>query len=184
VFGLEAAERPPRRSQAEEGMHAEPLPGRSHVPECSEGVCENENAPLRPPERDLPPEAPAANRPELEGRAGNAVEGRLVDGYPVPVGERIRVPAMPVEEHDDAGRLAQRPDPLADACALDRVDQPDPAGGEQGVGGARHGAALVDPPEAEIRLVAEADGTSCAQANTSRTLRSPAASRSISSGTE
>lgn len=75
-----------------------------------------------------------------------------------PVRERLAIAAMAVKQHQHAPRLAERPDPLLDARAVDRVDHPDPARGGQRVGGAlRRGRLGGDPSEPNLGLVAEAD---------------------------
>lgn len=184
VLRLEVCEGRPRRPQPEHGVDTERLALGTHVADRAEGVRDEQDAPLRPPERDLAPEAAPEDAAEFEGSIRNAAEGRLVDGDAQLLGEGVRVAPVPVEQDEDTRGLAERPDPLLDALSGNRIDEPDAAAGRERVRRARHGtAALVDPAEAEVRLVAEADGSFCAQANTSRTLRRPAASRSISSGT-
>ena len=65
---------------------------------------------------------------------------------------------MAVEQLDDAGRLAERADPLLDPVAVRRVDHPDASAAAHRVAGALHPARLrMDPAEREVELVAEAD---------------------------
>src|SRR5207247_9920478 len=72
---------------------------------------------------------------------------------------------VPSEELNHSDRVAEPADPLVDAVAVDRVDQPDaPACGER-MPGARD-ATLLDPADAPLDLVDEADAhaSSCSKA--------------------
>jgi hypothetical protein len=182
VLGLDARKRLARGPRPKQRMHTERLLRGPHVGEGAEGVGHDERAALRPPEGNLAPEAATPDRAHLERGAREPVEGSLVDRNAVPRRECVGVPAMAVEQEDDAGRLAEAFDPPLDARSLERVEEVDPAVNRERVRGTGDGVgALVDPAEAEVRLVAEAD-RGLRQAKTSRTLRRPAARRSISSG--
>ena len=77
VVGGDAAVR--RLQQAQERVHADGLVAGPEVRDRPERVRADEHAPLRPPQRDLGPEAGAEDGEELEGRTGqrgwNDVQG-------------------------------------------------------------------------------------------------------------
>jgi len=67
VLGVDAPERA-RWRQPEDRMDTDGLARRAKVADGPERVGGDEHAPLRPPERDLAPEAVAKDRQELERR--------------------------------------------------------------------------------------------------------------------
>src|SRR5438309_4880991 len=112
-------------------MHAEQLAGRDEVAHRPERVAAQEHLLLRPPQRDLAPEAVPHDRDRVERRAGDALEGRLVERDAEPPGERGAVAPVPVEELDHAGRLAEGADPLIHSWRVDRIEDPDAALGAE-----------------------------------------------------
>jgi hypothetical protein len=79
---------------------------------------------------------------------------------------------MAIEELDDAGRLAERPDPFVEAVQVEHVEQPDPATlVEDGVGGALEVLRPVRlPAEAALELIHHAHGRRLALAAVEETL--------------
>jgi hypothetical protein len=178
VRRLEPGERLPRRAQAQERVNAERFVAYTEVPDRSECVGDGEYPALGPPESNLAPEARAGDRAKLERRAGDGLGGRLVDRHAKAGGERVRVTPVAVEEDENRGRLAERPDPPVDAFALDRVDDVDAAVDRKRVRRASKRIVVGRPADAEVRLVEEPDR---AQAKVRRTSPSPSTRRSTSS---
>ena len=67
-----------------------------------------------------------------------------------------RIAVVPVEKLDDAGRFARRAHTFLDAIGVNRVDQPDAALVDEGVGAALQ-PLVGDPAEPARELVAEPD---------------------------
>ncbi len=177
VFGLETREGRPRRGEPEQWMHAEGLAAHGHVADGPEGVGRDEDAARGPPERDLAPDPAPDDRAELEGRLRQGLEGRLVHRDAESLREPVRVAAMPVEEDEHARRLAEGTDPLVDSRPVHGIDDVHASVRPERVRRAPERVVRVEPPEPEVRLVAEAD-----QANVRLTLWRPSTIRSISSG--
>jgi len=75
-----------------------------------------------------------------------------------PAGNGRAVAPVPVEQLDDAGRLAKRADSLLHPIAVDHVDQPHLPFDRERVRAALHELGLRrDPAEPPLLLVAEAD---------------------------
>lgn len=182
VLRAESPECASRRPRTEERVEPDRLARRDEVAERPERVGGDEHSLLRPPERDLAPEAVPDDRAELERRAGNPVERRLVHGDAEAGGHGIGVAAVPVEQDEHGLGLAEDSHPFVDAVAVDRVDQVDLPSDRERVRRACE-RRLLDPAEAEGRLVAEADGGGAAgQAKVLVTLWRPSTRRSTSSG--
>ena len=83
----------------------------------------------------------------LEGRPGDAVERRLHQRHAVAAGQRGAVARVTVEELEHPPHLAEPGEPVLQALAVDRVDQPHAALVGQGVGGPRMkaGSAAIQP---------------------------------------
>ena len=77
--------------------------------------------------------------------------------HPELLREGLAPTPVPVEELDHPRRIAERLDPLGDAVTVERVDEPYPALGEEGVRAPLE-ELVADPAEAEVGLVAESDG--------------------------
>lgn len=65
------------------------------------------------------------------------------------------VPIVSIEQLDDTRGLAGGADPVLDAVAGDRIDQPDATVDDEGMRAALH-ELVDDPPEAGVELVADA----------------------------
>lgn len=157
VLRLEAPEGIPRWEQAQERMDAEALAGRAEVAGAAEGVCADDDALLRKPERDLPPALEADDGSDDEGRSRQIGQRRDMERHTEPVRDRGAVALVPVEELDDAGRLAEGAEPVVEAVAVDRVGQPHTAVCQHGVRGAAQKLPLGQPAEAVLELVAESE---------------------------
>ena len=152
VFRLEAAEAP-RRGEAEQRVNREALAGRAKVRGGSERVRTDQHALGRPPERDLAPAGEANDADDVE-RGGGEVRRDAVERHAEPRRESGTVPVMPVEELDDARRLAEIANSGIDAAGIERIDDPNPPVRPQGVR-APLDPARLEPAEAELELVAE-----------------------------
>lgn len=96
-----------------------------------------------PPKRLLLPEAVVDHRYAGEGGIGDGVrEAKQWDSEAVRY--RAAVPAMAIEQLDDGSWFAQVSDPFHRLRFIDRIDQPHPPVGRQGMGGPLH--RLVDDP--------------------------------------
>ena len=148
------------------GCSAGALVARPEERDRAERIGADEDAALRPPERDLLPPAAAQHGQEPERRARERLRDD-VHRNAEPLGESGAVAVVPVDQLDHAGRLAERADALLDALAVDRIDQPDAAVDGERVRRALHRRAL-HPAEAVLELVDEADAhalsSSCAKA--------------------
>jgi hypothetical protein len=77
-----------------------------------------------------------------------------------PGGELCAVAVMPVEQLEDAGRIAGCADPLLDAVCCNRIDQPDPAVRDESVRATLH-ELVDDPAEAAAEPVAKPEAQRC-----------------------
>ena len=124
VLRREAGERP-RRDEAQKRMDAEHLAAGAEIADGAESVAAEQHALLLPPQRDLAPQPVPRDRNGVEGRARDALERRLVVRHAEPRGQGGRVAAVPVEELDHTGRLAELPDVLLHPRRVDRIEDPD-----------------------------------------------------------
>jgi hypothetical protein len=154
VLGIDPPQRA-RGAQAKEWVHAEALSRRAEVGDRPERVGADEDAPLGPPEGNLPPEGVARDREELVRRAGDPPGRDDVVRYTEPRGDRRAVTVVAIEQLEHPARLPKRERPLLCFRPRDRVDEPDAVCGER-VRRATHRLIFVEPAEPEVLLVAEA----------------------------
>ena len=147
---------PTRRPQPQQRVKPEQLAVDALRRYGAERVRADEHRALRPPEGDLGPDPAVANREEVEGGACDRRPRHRVERHAEPPRERLAVAPVPVEQLNHARRLAGRADPLVDALAVDRVDDPDVSRDDERVRAAVE-EAVLDPAEGEGKLVAEAD---------------------------
>jgi hypothetical protein len=155
VAGTDACE-PARRNRPKERMKREPLAADPQLRDRSERIPADQNLRLGPPQGNLLPEPPAPDGQELEGGAVDRPTWDDVVRHAEPLGERPARTIVAVEQLDHPGGLAGRLDALVDAVAVQRIDQPDAAVGDQRVRAAAD-ELVDDPPETEVELVAEPD---------------------------
>ena len=139
-------------------MNPEPLVAGEEIVRRSERIAADQDTSLGPPEGDFLPPAPQPDRNELERR--HARGGHDVMRHAETLCELGAVSAVTVEQLQDPGRLAGRPDPVLHAVAEKWIDRPDAAGGDEHVRTARH-ELVHDPTEAAVELVAETDLQCC-----------------------
>src|SRR5262245_57750678 len=135
-------------------MDADPRVALAEVRERAEGVADHEGAFFRPPERDLAPDGDPRDPDQLERRAGDAVERDSVVRHPQAARKRLAVAVVPVNQLDDAARLAEGGDAVVQALDVHRVDQPYEAVGSQRVRGPLQ-RLRDDPAEAAAELIAD-----------------------------
>lgn len=133
-------------------MNPEPLVAGEEVVHRPERIAADEDTSLGPPESDFLPPAPQTDRNELERR--HACGGHDVMRHAETLRQLGAVPVVTVEQLQDPGRLAGRPDPVLHAVAEKWIDRPDAAGGDEHMRTARH-ELVHDPTEAAVELVAE-----------------------------
>jgi DNA polymerase (family X) len=155
VLRLETAERAARRECTQEGMDAERLVSGAEVPEAPERIAADEDPLLGEPERDLAPEPAPHDREHDKRRPGHFSERRDMKGNSEPGGDRRVVAVVPIDELDDAGRLAEPADPFVQAGAVDDVGQPHASSNPECVRGAPQRLSLRVPPEPVLELVTE-----------------------------
>jgi len=139
-------------------VDAEALVTGKEVADRPERISADEDTTLGPPEGDLLPPAPHPDRNELERR--HARGGHDVMRHAEILRQLRAVSVMPVEQLQNAGRLAGGPDPILDAVAENRIDRPDAAGVDEHMRTARH-ELVDDPTEAAVELVADPDLQRC-----------------------
>jgi hypothetical protein len=151
---LERTELPSRRPQAQSRMHGETFAVGEEVVRRSECVAAEKDCRLRPPERDLVPEASVLDRHELE--RADSVAWHTMMRYAQSGGERGAVALMAIEQLEDAGRSAGGMNSLVEALPVERVDQPDTTVLDERVRAALH-EFVRDPAESRLELVAVTD---------------------------
>lgn len=134
-------------------MDPEPLVAGTEVARRAERIATDEDAKFGPPERDLLPPATHSERNQLEGREARG-------GHHVMRNAEARcnfctVTVVPVEQLQDARRLAGGADPVLHAVGQERIDHPDAPVHDERVRAARH-ELVDDPTKATVELVAEA----------------------------
>jgi hypothetical protein len=132
-------------------MNPEPLVAGEEVVHRPERIAADEDTSLGPPEGDFLPPAPHPDRNELERR--HARGGYDVMRHTETLRQLGAIAVMPVEQLQDAGRLAGGPDPILHPVAEERIDRPDAAADDEHVRTARH-ELVHDPTEAAVELVA------------------------------
>jgi hypothetical protein len=110
-------------------MNAESLTRHTEVADGAERIRADEDPLLPEPEGDLAPEPLVHDAEDDEWRAGHIAEWRHVQWNVQPPRDRGAIARVPVEELDDARRLAQLADPLVEPVAVDHVGQPDATAG-------------------------------------------------------
>ena len=189
MLGLEPAESTPWRHEPKQGMHPQGLPPGTEVAHAPERVAADEDPLLREVERDLTPEARHAHGDHLEGGIRNAPERGHVQRDAEPPGDSSAIAAVPVEELNDPGRLAECPDPFLDFRPVESVGHPDSPRGENGVRRPLQELVLGQPAEPMVELVAEPElhrkRSRSAGSTSSRALPFPAGEspRTIATGT-
>ena len=139
-------------------MDGESLALREVVGRRPQRVGEREHPLLGEPQSHLLPARAPHGGDDLERRARHSAEGHAMVGHAETLRNGEAVALVPVEELDDAGRIAERTDARLDALSVDRIDEPDSAAGANRMRGAQHVGGLGgDPAEPELRLVGEAD---------------------------
>ncbi len=103
-------------------MHGEQLAAAEEVGSRPERVSAGEDRRLRPPQRNFLPSSPEPDRQELEGADRLGRDDVVPDSQPFRDARAIAV--VPVEQLDDAGRLAERTDSLLHTVGVDRVHEP------------------------------------------------------------
>lgn len=150
-----------RRPQAEEGMDAERLRASPEVARGAERVGRNERPSLGPPESGLAPGAEPDDREELQRRVCDGIGNAVVRDAELLRNLRAVTP-VPIEQlNHAAGRTELERAPLRPR-PRDRIDEPDPALGDERVRCPRD-RFVRDPPERELQLVAEAHEALVAQ---------------------
>jgi hypothetical protein len=112
-------------------MNGESLLPSEEIARSAETVADSQEPLRRPPQRGLVPQGSTPNRDDLEGPDGGAGHDDMRDAEPG--GQRSSVAAVPVEQLDHAGRFSRRADLLLEAVAVERIDQPDAAFGDDRV---------------------------------------------------
>ena len=108
MVGLEPPERA-RRPEPQHGVEAGRLCARAEEGDRPDRVGDEQQPPLRPPERHLAPPAAPDDRAQLERRSGKlARHDEMRDAEPPGDGGAVAV--VPVEQLDDPGRLPELPD--------------------------------------------------------------------------
>jgi hypothetical protein len=139
-------------------MNPELLVAGEEVVHRPERIGADEEASLGPPEGDFLPPPPHPDRNQLERRHAR---GRYdVMGHAETLRQLSAVSVMAVEELQDPGRLAGRPDPALHVVTEKRIDRPHAAGGDEHVRAPRH-ELVDDPTETAFELVAEPDLQRC-----------------------
>src|SRR5947208_14430544 len=131
-------------------MHGETLVAGEEVAGRPERIADDEHPPLRPPDRNLLPTAVLADGAVLERRSLDRRLREHVYRHPKSRGERFGVPTVPVDELEHAGGVPRCADPLFDAVAVRRVDDPDAAVHDQHVRAALEELVVDDPAEAAV----------------------------------
>jgi hypothetical protein len=127
VIGLDG-EQPPRRGQPQQRRDAEALSRRTVVPRSADRLGADERPLLREPERDLVPPAPPQERQHLERRTRRGLRWNLVVGDAELLGDGAAVTAVPVEQLQDAGRVAELASaPSATSSATGSITQTRPS---------------------------------------------------------
>ena len=153
VLGLEAAERPSRREEAEQWVDAERLVARPEVAEAPERIRADEYLLVSEPDRNLAPEPTPDDRHDDERCAGDVHERRFVVRDAEARCNRGAVPSVAVEELNDGRGLAECGDPVVETGAVHDVGQPDAASADDGVRGSRELVVSANPVEAVLELV-------------------------------
>jgi hypothetical protein len=148
---LERTELPSRRPQAQSRMHGETFAVGEEVVRRPECVAAEQDSPVRPPERDLVPEASTLDGSEFERADGVARHDVMRNAKPG--GERRTVTLMAIEQLEDAGRSPGGTNSLVETVPVERIDQPDTAAVDERVRAALH-ELLRDPAESRLELVA------------------------------
>lgn len=106
-------------------MHCEALAPGTEVVGGAERIPEGEDPSFRPPERDLLPDEPAADRNELERRDRRPWDDvmRNVEARR----ERRAIALVPIDQLENAGGNPCRADAIPQLLRVERVDQPDTA---------------------------------------------------------
>ena len=177
MVGLEAPERA-RRPEPQHGVEAGRLCARAEEGDRPERVGDEQEPPLRPPERRLAPPAVPDDRAQLERRPGKRARHDVMRDAEPP-GDGGAVAVVPVEQLDDPGGLAELPDAVVELGPVDDVEEPDAAVDLERVRGARHPLLrhpaggvrdLVDDPHARSSCANACSNTSsgCAPSTSSR----------------
>ena len=135
-------------------MHSQALTPRAEILRGAERIGEDEHAPLRPPERDLSPEAASSDRNELE--LPDTVPRHDVMQNVEPRRDYRAIAVVVAEQLDHADRSPGRTDALVQPVPVERVDQPDAAVRPERMRAALH-EFVGDPAESVSELVAIAD---------------------------
>jgi hypothetical protein len=151
---LDPLELPARWEETQRRMDGKPLVPREVVARGAECVADRQDAARRPPQRDLVPKAPAPDRDDLEGPKPGTRHDVMRNAEPG--SQRGGVAVVPIEQLDHAGRFSGGADLLVEALAVERIDQPDAAVGDERVRATFH-ELVCDPAEAGIELVTGAD---------------------------
>lgn len=114
-------------------MDAKRFPRRAEVTRSPERVGADEHGFFRPPKGCLAPAEPVDDAKHFEWRPGHTLEGHAEERHAEARGQRGAVPLVPVEELDDADRLAEREHPSVHALSLHGIDEPDAYVGKQRV---------------------------------------------------
>src|SRR5919204_5531328 len=126
-------------------MHRDPVAPRTVVARPPERVRADEDATLRPPERDLVPPPPLAHVDELE--LSNLVPRDDVMRDAKADGEASAVTVVAMDELNDTCRLAGGAHPLLDPLDDNGIDQPDASVRDERVGAPLE-ELVADPAEA------------------------------------
>ena len=162
MVGLETPERA-RRPEPQHGVEAGGLCPGPEEGDRPERVRDEQEPPLRPPERHLAPPAEPDDRAQLERRPGK-LAGHDVMRDAEPPGDGGAVAVVPVEQLDDARRLAELADPVVEPGPVDDVEEPDAAVDLERVRRARH--PLLRHPAGDVRDLVDGPHarSSCANA--------------------
>jgi hypothetical protein len=138
----------PRRPQAQQRVHSEALPAGTEVVGGAKRVGADEDAPLRPPERNLLPAPLVTHGQELE-RPDSLPRDEMMRHAEAARQPRT-VAVVPVEQLDHA----RRPSGTRDQLVLERIDQPGLPVNDKRVRAAFH-ELVGDPAETAVELVYE-----------------------------
>lgn len=135
-------------------MHGEPFRAGAEVLRRSERIRQDEDAPLRPPQRYLLPGAPCPDRNEL--KRADAGPRHDVMRNAEPRSERRAIAIVPIEQLQNPCRIPGCANTLVQPLPVECVDQPDASVGNERVRAALH-ELVGDPAESLFELVAIAD---------------------------
>lgn len=121
---VDVAETAPWRNRAEEWMHPETLARRDEVTDGAERIGDDQNAALRPPQRDLLPRPAFAHDEELERRAVEQRHGQDVMLHTEQIREEAAIATMTIQQLNDGRRFAGVADAILDTASINGIDQP------------------------------------------------------------